>query len=143
MIRTLQIAALGMMALLFPIYAILSSVLKVPFTISGVDRMAWIAGCMSAYAILFFAPLIKMLRERKLRFDKLDVVGLIVVFCALWVYPQAVRWWCDRENARRADTWHWITDNDGLYYFVDNKNPDAFAGHIEVYPPYFSMPKHR
>jgi hypothetical protein len=130
-----------MMALLFPAYGLASSVFHVPFSISGVDRIAWIAGCLCSYAILALAPVAKMIRLRRWRLDALDIVGLTVLFFALWAYPRAVRWYCDRENAQRTDAWHWVTNDQTLYYFVEKNYPDTFSGMIEVYPPYFSLPK--
>lgn len=129
-----------MMAVLFPAYGLASSVFHVAFTISGLDRVAWIAGSLFSNAILALAPVAKMIRGRRWRLDALDIAGLAVLFCVLWVYPRAVRWYCDRENAERTDTWHWVTHDQTLYYFVDKNYPDSFSGMIEVYPPYFSLP---
>jgi hypothetical protein len=141
MIRRLQIAALLVMALLFPLYAMASSIIGIGFTLSGLDRWAWTAGCLVSYALLVLTPVAKMIRQRKWRLDALDLVGITTVFCAMWLYPRSVQWYCDRENARRTDSWHWVAGGHGLYYFVDKNYPDAFAGMIEVYPPYFSLPK--
>jgi hypothetical protein len=140
MARRLQIAALVVMALLFPLYALASSVIGIKFTIAGPDRWVWIAGSLLSIAILLLAPVTKMIQRRKWKPDEVDLIGVMVVFCTWWLYPRTVQWYCDRENALRTDGWHWV-GNQALYYFVHKDHPDAFAGMIEVYPPYFSLPR--
>jgi len=68
-------------------------------------------------------------------------VGALSFFTAYLFYPLSVGAYCDYANSHRTDTWRWVHAEDCIYLLDKTQGTDSgFAGLIEVYPPYFSLP---
>ena len=137
-LRFLKRASVLLMLGLFALPLLLENILEIALMPSGgLMVWAWIVLFWAATISLILVPLCSAIRHR--RIAGFDVVCWVMPIFAWFVYPWSIRAYCDQVNHSRADTWRW-TGRDGTYYFVDSRHPEAFAGLIETFPPYFLLP---
>lgn len=73
---------------------------------------------------------------------RLACFGVFSFVTADFLYPLVVAAYCDHASGRRTDGWRWI-HCDHVIYLLDPERGmhSQYAGQIEVFPPYFSMPE--
>jgi hypothetical protein len=136
----IKIASLVLLGTLFTFSILFENVFHVySMPITGWQRPIWFLLFVTGSLFLVAMPFATAVRQRHISI--LDYACLASVLLAWLIYPLGVRVYCFYASRSRADTWHWVYEGGGLYYFVDRRHPDVFAGQIEVYPPYFSLPK--
>jgi hypothetical protein len=140
MYSRVKLVCILLLAILLVAPIILENILgiyRMPLT--GWQRPTWILLFFLSSLLLLILPVVTIIRRRS--FSRLDGGCWLALVFAWLLYPLSLYGYCHLMNRARNDTWRWTFEGEGVYYFVDSRHPETFAGLINTFPPYISLPK--